>query len=526
MLRGDKDEDRVVHDVIIVGAGITGSWAAKELAEAGLQVCLLDAGPSVNATATNGASGWTEQRRRSAAQRQPVQSQHPAYWVQNPTHFVDDFEHPYSVGSEQGFHWIRGRQVGGRSLTWGGVALRLSDHELLAAERDGFGPAWPLSYRDLQPFYERVERYYGVQGDCDGLDVLPDGVFQAPPDLTPLETQFQQGVMARWPDRRVVRCRAIPERDGSGADISPRTMLHRTLPDALSTGRVTLRPNSVVARLITDSRRNRVLGVECIDRTYYTRFQRRARIVILCASAIESVRVLLNSGSDRHPEGLGNSSGLLGRCLMDHAAVYALGYIPDVAPQREQPRPRGRGLLVPRFRNLEQPAEGFIRGYGLWANIATAAWGATEASMWAMCAMLEVLPRESNCIKLDGEVADPWGVPTARIHLDYSLNELRMLEDAEESIRQTAATLGWPLEQCGSMVPGTFAHELGGARMGRDPATSVLSPTNQSWDVKNLFVLDGACFVTSGWQNPTLTMMALTVRACEFIARERTQGHL
>ena len=211
---------------------------------------------------------------------------------------------------------------------------------------------------------------------------------------------------------------------------------------------------------------------------------------------------------------------------MDHAATWATGYVPDVAPLREQTPPRGQGLLIPRFRNLTQPEPDFIRGYGLWGNIGTCAWGATEAPMWALCAMLEVLPRESNRIELDPAVTDPWGIPTAKVHLTYSANELRMLEDAEESIRQTAATLGWPLERRGRMVPGTFAHELGGARMGRDPATSVLSPFNQCWDVANLFVLDGACFATSGWQNPTLTMMALTARACGFIARERTQGNL
>jgi choline dehydrogenase-like flavoprotein len=525
MSRQTKGEDHATHDVIVVGAGITGCWAAKELAEAGLKVCLLDAGPSVLAPA-HGAADWTERGRRAAAQRQPVQSQHPAYWLQDPTHFVDDFEHPYSVASDNGFNWIRGRQVGGRSLTWGGVALRFSDYELRAAQTDGYGPAWPLTYQDLQPYYEQVERYHGVQGECDGLTTLPDGVYQPVPELTPLEERFKREVMSRWADRPVVHCRAIAAQGSAGATVSPRTMLYRTLPDALRTGRVTLRENSVVARVISDPRRDRVVGVECVDRLDYTRTRLRGRLVILCASTIESVRILLNSATDRYPTGLANSSGLLGHCLMDHAAAWGLGYVPDVAAWRDQPRPGGQGLLVPRFRNVTQTSERFIRGYGLWANIGTQAWGATEDPMWALCAMLEVLPRESNYIELDPEVTDPWGIPTAKVQLTYSANELHMLEDAEESIRQTAAALGWPLERTGRMVPGTFAHELGGARMGRDPATSVLNPYNQSWDLRNLFVLDGACFVTSGWQNPTLTMMALTARACEFIAQEHAQGHL
>lgn len=525
MLNGEKNRDRTVHDVIVVGAGVTGSWAAKELTEAGLRVCLLDAGPWSAVPAASGEGTWTEQRRRTAAQRQPVQSQHPAFWQNDPTHFVDDFDHPYTVTGDGGFNWIRGRQVGGRSLTWGGVTLRLSDFELLAAERDGFGPTWPLSYRELQPFYERVERYHGVQGACDGLQGLPDGAFQAPCELTPLERAFQSAVASHWTDRTAIRCRAIPERDDAGGAVSPRTMMCRTLPDAMRTGRLSLRPDSIVVRLITDPRRrDRVLGVECIHRVEYTRFQCLARIVVLCASTIESVRILLNSAGEGHPGGLGNSSGLLGRCFMDHAACWAVGYVPGVAPQREHPLPVTQGLLIPRFRNMSESHPDFIRGYGVWANVGVAAWGATEAPMWSMCAMLEVLPRESNCVGLDRTVTDQWGVPTASIHLTYSENEMRMLEDAQESIRQTSTVLGWPLAQSGSMVPGTFAHELGGARMGRDPRASVLSPFNQCWDVSNLFVLDGACFTTSAWQNPTLTMMALTVRACEFIVREHALG--
>jgi choline dehydrogenase-like flavoprotein len=522
------------YDALVIGAGLTGAWAAKELAEAGLEVLVLDAGPALAPAEVTEVEPRSSPRRREAARRQPVQSQAVAYWLHPPQLFVDDFDHPYSVVAHSPFAWIRGRQIGGRSFAWGGVTLRWSDHEFTDPDRDGIGPRWPIRHADLAPAYEQVERFLGVSGVADGLPQLPDGVFLPPAPFTAAERAFKDVVEARWPERRVIHCRGIAPEPGAdaGADArwTTKSALHRVLPAALATGRAWVRPDSVVSHLIVDPDTGRVSGAACLDRLTKEPFDARARIVVLSASTIESVRLLLNSRSPRHPAGLGNSSGLVGRGLADHLAVRVSGTLPS-GRAAAAPAPIGgpHAISIPRFRNLDdRDRRPFTRGYGIWGGLDRQAPLDTPPgeSPWLLTALLEVLPRDENRIEIDDGVTDAWGIKSVRLRLCYGENEWKMAEDAGAALLEMAAAAGLAVRQRSMSGPGAYVHELGGARMGADPRTSVLSPFNQCWDARNLFVVDGSAFPTAGWQNPTLTMMALTVRAAAFIVEEARRGAL
>jgi choline dehydrogenase-like flavoprotein len=507
----------LVYDAVVVGAGITGAWAAKELAEAGFEVLLLDGGPELR------IEDLCQPRRAAhlaASKRQPIQRQHPAYWANSPGLFIDDVDHPYSSDD---FVWIRGRQVGGRSLTWGGVLLRFSDYEFRSGERDGVGPSWPITYADLAPHYDHVERFWRAQGARDGLPQLPDGVFDAPPPMTLSESRFRDVVQSAWSERHVIHCRGTPSTapgdEGSlGAGWQPKTTLHAILPAALATGRVVLRGNTVVTGLRQAPSSPLVESVECRDCVTGASFRARGRVVVLGASTIETVRILLNSRTRRCPEGIGNSSGLLGRHLLDHAAVTYMGSV-----QQEEPcnpcTGGAHGFLIPRFRNLESSRRGFVRGYGMWGSMQRGSSAHADRVPWALNAMLEVLPDAANRVSLDRNATDAFGVPVPRIELTYRANELAMTIDAELAMEEMLTASECRIEVRRRTRPGAYVHELGGARMGDCPETSVLDSNNQCWDADNLFVVDGSCFVTAAWQNPTLTMAAIAVRASRYVTQ-------
>ncbi len=519
---------RNAHDVVIVGGGLCGSWAAKALAEAGVNVLVLEAGAHVRADVL-APETRTREARKAASARQRIQSQHPAYWTHDPTLFVDDLDHPYQSSGEQPFVWIRGRQVGGRGLTWGGVTPRFSDYEFRAASRDGFGGDWPVSHADLSGFYSEVESFFGVSGKVEGLAQLPDGVFTSPPDLTDAERLFSEAVTRVWPARTVTHSRAVSEiaaAPGSGDAAWPRrTPQHQMLPDALRTGRVQIRAGSVVSKLLTDSTGRRITGVECVDSTNRSTFVVPSRAVALCASTIESVRIMRNSSSAAHPCGVGNSFDLLGRYLLDHAVCMLVGYVPGDRGDHTHPFGGPNGILVPRFHNIDDARAPFLRGYGIWGNLGRGV-SSNGQPLWTLCAMLEVLPRAENAIETDPNRPDIHGIPTPLIRFSHSANEREMRQDAWRRLQEMVDAVGWPVVHRANMPPGTFVHELGGARMGTRPESSVVDPFNRCWDARNLFVLDGACFVTSGWQNPTLTMLALGGRACRRIAEDVKTGDL
>lgn len=521
MINGRKEN---AYDAVIVGSGITGGWAAKELAEAGLNILILEAGPSVEPHDVSDLSAWTQERRMETSKRQPIQSRHISYWLQNPALFVDDQDHPYTTDSANPFVWIRGRQVGGRSLTWGAVTVRFSDYEFLAPERDGIGAQWPLSYSDLEPFYDAVERFMVVEGGYDGLPQLPDGVYLPPPPLTPSEIQFKQAVEKSWNDRKVINSRGISDsKNGSNAGDSrwPRkSSLHGTLHSALATGRASLRPDTIVSHLITDRNSAAIKGVACIDRVTKSTFEVYGPVFVLCASTIESIRIMLNSRSSQHPGGVGNSSGLLGKFLLDHMALNLVGTVPVDDNGTTNPVGGAHGIYIPKFRNLDEKRKDFVRGYGLLGFVQR------PSHHFLLSSLLEVLPDQQNRIEIDENRADSWGIKTPCIKFSYSANEYKMLEDAETTMQEMLNVAGLTVTQREISAPGCYVHELGGARMGTTPANSVLNPFNQCWDARNLFVVDGSCFVTSGWQNPSLTMMALTVRACSHLVEELKRGNL
>jgi len=522
------------YDALVIGAGLTGAWAAKELSEAGLDVLVLDAGPRLAPDEVSEVDPRTSARRREAARRQPVQSQTAAYWTLPPHLFVDDFDHPYAVVANSPFAWIRGRQIGGRSFAWGGVTLRMSDYEFADPDRDGIGPRWPIRHADLAPHYETIERTLAVSGAADGLPQLPDGMFLPPAPFTAVEQTFKDAVETRWPERHVIHCRGISPDGGQAADAdvrwAARSALHRVLPAALVTGKVAIRPDAVVSHLLVDTNTALVTGAAGVDRLTKDPFEARARIVVLCASTIESVRLLLNSRSRQHPTGIGNSSGLLGRGLVDHLAVRVWGSVEsDLRGQAPAPLGGPHAISIPRFRNLDdRDRRSFVRGYGIWGGLdrQAAVDGGTDESAWLLTALLEVLPRDENRIEIDEGLTDAWGIKAVRIRLGYGDNEWKMAEDAGAALLEMAAAAKLPVRHRSMSGPGAYVHELGGARMGADSASSVLNAFNQCWDAKNLFVVDGSSFPTAGWQNPTLTMMALTVRAAGFIVDAARRGEL
>jgi choline dehydrogenase-like flavoprotein len=549
------------YDAIVVGSGISGGWAAKELCEHGLRTLVLEAGPPIvpERDYVEHVRPW-EMRFRGRGDRHALDRDQ---WIQrracdewNAKFFVNDRENPYANDPDKPFIWIRGRHVGGRSLMWGRQVYRWSDLDFEANAREGIAVDWPIRYADIAPWYDHVERFIGVSGQAEGLAHLPDGQFLPPMELNCAERAMREAVSARWKGERLLtigRC-AILTRPHNGRMAchycgpcwrgcithSYFNSIGSTLPAAERTGRLTLRPDSVVESVLYDERRDRATGVRVIDGNTRQVLEFRARVVFLCASALESTRILLNSRSRRFPTGLGNSSGELGRNLMDH--VFGAGARGTLSGREEMTTfgTRPNGVYVARFRNVKTKHPGFLRGYGFQAEGYRKGWmrGAETRGMgaafkdslirdpgpwgFAFGGFGEVLPRPDNFVTIHPTLKDKWGIPALHIQCTWGTNELAILED----MQQTAAEL---LEAAGAihietfnehLEPGHCVHEMGAARMGRDPRTSVLNGWNQSHDVPNLFVTDGACMTSSANQNPSITYMALTARACDYAVRQ------
>jgi choline dehydrogenase-like flavoprotein len=520
------------YDAVVVGLGPAGSWVAKELASAGASVVVLEAGPLMPPEIL--AERPTRLSRRKSTHRQFVQSRSAAYWNHSPELFVDDIDNPYAVLAHAPFTWIRGRQAGGRSLTWGGVTLRLSDYELKAPDVDGIGGRWPIGYEDIAPYYAKVERFLGVAGTVEGLSQYPDGVFLPGTVLTPAESRFKTAIESRWAERHVLPARGVcdrhPEESGTDSRWPSKTVLHKILPAALRTGNVTIRPDTIVSHLDISEGGKRVQRAMCIDRLTREPFGLRGRVFVLCASTIETVRILLNSRSRTHPDGIGNSTGRLGLGLTDHLAVYVGGPLPAENNRGNSHRFGGpHSICIPRFRNLHTShSSPFVRGYGVWGGMGrqfVPGHPETEAS-WFLTAVLEVLVRESNRVTIADGLIDAWGIGAAKVVLQYGDNESLMADDASRALNEMAAAARLEVTYSAISTPGEYIHELGGVAMGLTPTRSVLNSFNQCWDVPNVFVTDGSCFASSGWQNPTLTIMALAARAAEYIVTQVRQGRL
>lgn len=549
------------YDALVIGSGAAGSFVVKELTQRGLDVFLLEAGRNITKEDFKKIPKGPRQkginlkaRVVAALEGQPKQARVAFFGQQFKSFFVNDWQHPYSTPPDKPYLWIRGKQLGGRLHAYGRVLLRMSDVDFKAASRDGHGDDWPLSYADLAPYYDQVEEFLGVYGNQDNVNNLPNGKFSKKPKLTKLEQKFKADVKSKWPERSVVSWRYTAPN------------LERVPPPILAakeTGRLTIRADAIVKKITVDPGTGKATGVEFIDRVTKETHTVSAKVVVLCASTIESVRLLLNSACPQHPNGLGNSSGLLGRYFMDQCPSLLFGRVPDSkgwelddsTPPDPFYGPTG-GIYIPRFQNLDKITHPkFARGFGIQGTIGRLYVPEDRPSKLGLMGFGEALPNPDNRITLHPRRKDAWGIPIPHIKISLTQNEHELLREQTRAIREMVENSGFKVEFAGStigvesskdafpeedrfsrfmfrtnfqksMYMGAAIHECGGARMGNDPKNSVLNSYNQCWDAKNVFVTDGSCFTSSGTVGPTLTIMAISARACEYIAQEYKAGGL
>ncbi len=553
------------YDAVIVGSGATGGWAAKQLCEAGFEVCLLEAGPKLDPMKDFSEHALPHDLKYrgkgnpvSRSARRPIGSKCYACEESNEHFFVDEIDNPWTTPDGKPFWWIRGRHVGGRTIMWGRQSYRLSDLDFKAASHDGYGDDWPISYADVEPYYTQVERWIGISGQAEGLPQLPDSYFLPPMALSCGE-QIVKKAVDKMGRRLTIGRVAILTRDHKGRAAchycgpchrgcmtnSYFTTPGSTLPAAEATGKLTLTTNAIV-RNVTTNADGLADGILFYDKESKVEHKLDAKVVILCASTLESSRILFNSATDRFPNGLGNSSGVLGHYLMDHFMYPgAEALLPMRAGATRENANRPNGVYIPRFRNVDSKEKKFIRGYGYQGGENVTVYehayamkgfgkdfkegvpGKTESRM-RLIGFGETLAKFENHCRLDDSVKDAWGIPALHIDCAQGDNERAMAQDMKDcAVEMLEAAGGEVLSTNTTYPPPGFAiHEVGTARMGNDPKKSVLNQWSQSHDVKNLFVMDGSGFVSIGNQNPTLTMMALTIRSCEYLTAEAKRGNL
>ena len=556
------------YDAIVIGSGISGGWAAKELCEKGLKTLVLERGRDVKHGdyPTAMTESWefegrtklpTAELAKQLKQNRTGYTTHPAaaHW------FVNDLENPYS--EEKRFDWMRGYHVGGRSLLWGRQSYRLSDLDFEANAKEGVAVDWPIRYADLAPWYDYAERFAGISGQKENLPQLPDGQFLPPMEMNCLEVDVRKRIAARFNGRVMTIGRAAnltqPHNGRGNCQFRNRCIRGcpygayfssnaATLPAAYATGNLTLRPFSIVNQLIFDPDKRRATGVRVIDAETNEVMEFFAKVIFCCASAVASTFILLNSKSNRFPNGLGNDSGELGHNLMDHHfKVGATGMSDDFADRYYRGN-RPNGIYIPRFRNLnkETKQKDYLRGFGYQGGASRVDWTRQIKELSYFGSKLkadliapgpwrfgigswgECLPYHDNRLYLNDALRDKWGQPTVTFNCEWKQNELNMRKDmmgsAVEMLEASGLKDVTPFDD--GSAPGLCIHEMGTARMGRDPKTSVLNRWNQVHAVPNVFVTDGACMTSASCVNPSLTYMALTARACDHAVSELKKHNL
>ena len=558
-------------DAIVVGSGISGGWAAKELCEKGLKTLIIERGRAVEAGdyPTEGKAPWELPNHDRTSHEEltrdyPIQRQ-TGINEQHKHFFIKDHENPYSQEEDKPFSWIRGHQLGGKSLTWGKVSLRLSDLDFEANKKDGHGTDWPIRYKDIAPWYDYAETFAGISGSKEGLAHLPDGIFQPPMEMSCVERHFKEKMEMGFEDRKLIISRTANLTEPTeeqlslgrskcqfrnecmrgcsfGAYFSSQSA---TLPAAQRTGNLTIVTNTVAHSVTYDAKTKKATGVRVIDaKTKETR-EYNAKVVFLCASTLSSTQIMLNSTSQEFPNGIANGSGVLGHYLMDHVFHAGAKGKLKIEEDRYYSGRRPNGVYIPRFQNLTANHPDFIRGYGYEGWSSREGWERHTNSTaygkgfknslktpgdweFEIMGFGEMLPRFENHVRLDHNTLDPLGMPLLHVSCNHSDNEKAMQQNMKEEAVEMLKVSGFhDIEgYARTRPPGLCIHEMGTARMGNDPKTSVLNGFNQAHEVDNLFVTDGAAMASTACQNPSLTYMALTARAVDFAVAQMKLGRI
>lgn len=550
-----KAKSQNSYDAIIVGSGISGGWAAKELCEKGLKVLLLERGGPLDHPnyPTANKDPWEFPYRhhlnRADKELHYVQSRHYSFREETKHYFINDQENPYEEIKR--FDWVRANIVGGRSLLWARACYRWTDVDFEANTKDGHGVDWPIRYKDLAPWYNYVESYIGVSGNQDKLGYLHDGIFQPAFEMNIVEKDFRDQISKKYNDRHVIigRSANLTQSINGRSKCQSRDLCYRgcpwgayfssnscTLPAALATGNLTIRPYSLVNRVLYDEQKQRASGVEIIDTRTKQVEEFYARIIFINAATVATTFILLNSTSNRFPNGIGNDSDQVGRNLMDHHKGISVTANVNGFEDSYYYGRRPTNIYIPRFKNIHEQEKNFIRGFHL-AGTAYRTRGSgdhtigselkeslTEAGSWKMglWAFGECLPYADNRITLNHKKTDAFGRPQISVDCAFRENEKMMSSNMIETAKEMLETAGYKniSDQSKMSFPGNANHEMGTARMGKDPKTSVLNGFNQMHTVKNLFITDGSCMASSSCVNPSLTFMAITARACDYAVKE------
>lgn len=553
------------YDAIVIGSGVAGGWAAKELTEKGLKVLMLDRGrplEHITGYETANKAPWEfEHRGRITGEQRathPFLKRDYPYSEHNESYWFKDVDAPYSESKR--FDWFRPNIVGGKSIMWGRQSYRWSPMDFEANAREGIAIDWPIRYDDLKPWYDYVEGFAGISGENLGIPQFPDGNLLPAMDLNVVEKEVRKRIEAKFPGRHMTigRVANLTRPHQGRTNCQYRNLCSRgcpfsayfstqssTLPAAMATKRLTVRPFSIVSSILYDAKKGRAKGVLVIDSETNEQIEYQAKIVFVCASAIGSTWVLMNSVSPSFPNGLGNSSGVLGRFLMDHHFRTGASGTWEGHEDKYLFGRRPNGIYIPRYRNVGADKREYLRGFGYQGSASRSGWQrvvgelgfgaemkntATEPGPWTMgmTGFGECLPYAENHIRLNTDVKDKWGQPTLHFDAEFKTNEMKMRADMKNDAAEMLEAAGFknvtPFDN--GSYPGMAIHEMGTARMGHSSKDSILNKWNQVHECKNVFVTDGACMTSNSCVNPSLTYMALTARAADFAVQELKKKNL